>query len=88
MASEKLTEHFTLEEMTRTKSKADNTPSAEQVKNLKRLCWWLEMLRGRWNRKYGDGNEPIVVNSGYRSAKVNKGGRWRGQQQSSDWVRR
>ena len=72
MASEKLTEHFTLEEMTRTKSKADNTPSAEQVKNLKRLCWWLEMLRSRWNRKYGDGDDPIVVNSGYRSAEVNK----------------
>jgi hypothetical protein len=72
MAKEQLTEHFTLEEMTKTKSKADNTPSAEQVKNLKRVCWWLEMLRSRWNRKYGEGDDPIVVNSGYRSAEVNK----------------
>lgn len=72
MANEKLTEHFTLEEMTKTKSKADNTPSAEQVKNLKRMCRWLEMLREKWNRKYGEGDDPVVVNSGYRSAEVNK----------------
>ena len=74
MAKENLTEHFTLEEMTRTKSKADNTPSAEQVKNLKKLCWWLEMLRGSEQR--------ISV------GRSQQGGRWRGQQQSSDWVRR
>jgi hypothetical protein len=72
MAKEQLTEHFTLEEMTKTGSKADNTPSAEQVDNLLRVCLWLEMLRDQWNRKYGDGDDPIIVNSGFRSAAVNK----------------
>ena len=72
MAKEQLTEHFTLEEMTKTESKADNTPSAEQVDNLLRVCLWLEMLRDQWNRKYGDGDDPIIVNSGFRSAAVNK----------------
>ena len=72
MTNEKLTEHFTLEEMTKTGSKADNTPSAEQVDNLLRVCLWLEMLRDQWNRKYGAGDDPIIVNSGFRSAAVNK----------------
>ena len=72
MAKEQLTEHFTLEEMTKTGSKADNTPSAEQVDNLLRVCLWLEMLRDQWNRKYGDCDDPIIVNSGFRSAAVNK----------------
>ena len=72
MAKEQLTEHFTLEEMTKTGSKADNTPSAEQVDNLLRVCLWLEMLRDQWNRKYGDGDDPIIVNSGFRAAAVNK----------------
>ena len=41
-------------------------------KNLKRLCGWLEMLRDEWNRRYGEGNDPIIINSGYRSETVNK----------------
>jgi len=50
----KLTEHFTLEEMTRTKVKGiDNTPDGKAVDNLKRLCRWLEMLRGEYNKRYG-----------------------------------
>ena len=37
-----LTEHFTLAEMTRTSVKGvDNTPTAEAVENLKRVCRWL-----------------------------------------------
>ena len=72
MAIEELTEHFTLEEMTKTRSKADNTPSAEHVDNLLRVCLWLEMLRDQWNQRYGDGDDPIIINSGYRSAAVNK----------------
>ena len=50
----KLTTHFTLEEMTRTKVKGiDNTPDGKAVDNLKRLCRWLEMLREEYNKRYG-----------------------------------
>ena len=42
------------------------------MENLKRLCRWLERLRKRWNDKYGDGDDPIIINSGFRSAAVNK----------------
>ncbi len=69
----KLTKHFSLEELTRTKVKGlDNTPNGEAVDNLKRLCGWLEMLRDTWNQRYGEGDDPIIINSGYRSAAVNK----------------
>lgn len=69
----KLTEHFTLEEMTKTSVKdVDNTPNGEQIENLKRLCRWLEMLRETWNSRYGDGDDPIVISSGFRSQAVNK----------------
>jgi hypothetical protein len=30
------------------------------------------MLRDEWNKRYGDGDDPIIINSGYRSAQVNK----------------
>ena len=43
-----------------------------QVGNLKRLCGWLEMLRSEWNNIYGEGNDPIIINSGFRSPEVNK----------------
>ena len=33
---------------------------------------WLEQLRRRWNNLYGEGNDPIIINSGYRSEAVNK----------------
>ena len=70
----KLSEHFTLGEMTKTKVKtADgNIPSHVHIENLKRLCGWLEMLRSEWNKRYGEGDDPIVINSGYRSEAVNK----------------
>ena len=63
----RLSEHFTLGEMTKTSAKGlDNTPSHAAVMNLKNLCEnWLENLRSR----YGS---PIVINSGYRSEAVNK----------------
>ena len=61
-------------------------PNEAQVENLKRLCGWLEMLRSEYNRRYGglstdpslsregsrDQEEPIIINSGYRSEAVNK----------------
>jgi hypothetical protein len=33
---------------------------------------WLEVLRKRYNEKYGVGEEPIRINSGYRSPQLNK----------------
>ena len=72
--TEKLTEHFTLGEMTKTsyKTKYGNIPSHVAIENLKRVCSWLEMLRDVWNERYGEGNDPIIINSGYRSWEVNK----------------
>ena len=70
----RLSEHFTLGEMCKTSAKtADgNIPSHVHIENLRRLCGWLEMLRDEWNRRYGEGDDPIIINSGYRSEAVNK----------------
>jgi uncharacterized protein YcbK (DUF882 family) len=84
----RLSPHFTLGELTKTNAKtADgNIPSHVHIENLKRLCGWLEMLRSEYNRRYGglspdpslsregsrDQEEPIIINSGYRSEAVNK----------------
>ena len=70
----RLSPHFTLGEMTKTsyKTKDGNIPSHVAIENLKRLCGWLEMLREVWNERYGEGNDPIIINSGYRSWEVNK----------------
>ena len=70
----RLSPHFTLGELCKTSAKtADgNIPSHVHVENLRRLCGWLEMLRDEWNRRYGEGNDPIIINSGYRSEAVNK----------------
>ena len=72
--SMKLTEHFSLGEMTKTKHKTEdgNIPSRVAIENLKRLCGWLEMLRSEWNKRYGEGDDPIIINSAYRSWEVNK----------------
>ena len=80
MDSEKLmnlSEHMTLAELCKTNTGIENVPNEAQVENLKRLCRWLERLRRRWNDLYADiGNggmeEPLIVNSGYRSPAVNK----------------
>ena len=65
--SMKLSPHFTLGELTKTKhvTPDGNIPSHVVIENLKRLCPWLEELRRRYN-------EPIIINSGYRSPAVNK----------------
>ena len=63
--SSKLSEHFSLRELTKTNTGIDNVPNEEQVNNLKRVCQWLERLRSKRN-------EPIIINSGYRSPQVNK----------------
>ena len=81
---ERLTQHFTLGELTKTNvmTAEGNSPSAVQKANLKRLCGWLEQLRLRYNQRYvlqvGDDYEtsadvePLIINSAYRSAAVNK----------------
>ena len=70
----KLSEHFSLGEFTRSGSHPEvyNIPSHEAIANLKRLCGWLEELRKRYNAKYGVGEEPIRINSGYRSPQLNR----------------
>ena len=70
----RLSQYFTLGELCKTSVKtADgNIPSHVHIENLKRLTKWLEMLRDEWNRRYGEGDEPIIINSGYRSPAVNK----------------
>ncbi len=68
----KLSEHFTLGEMTRTKTRIENVPNEGQVENLKWLCRWLEMLRSEWNKRYGDGDDPIIITSGFRCKEVNE----------------
>ena len=70
----KLSPHFTLGEFTKSNSHPEvyNIPSHEAIANLKRLCAWLEVLRERYNSKYGVGEEPIRINSGYRSPQLNR----------------
>ena len=70
----KLSPHFTLGELTKTSYHTldGNIPSRVAIENLKRICGWLEILRERYNMRYGDGGEvPIVISSGYRSEEVN-----------------
>ena len=76
----RLSQHFTLGELTKTNAKIKNVPNEAQVENLKRLCGWLEELRRRSltpnPSPKGEGSEykevPIIINSGYRSPQVNK----------------
>ena len=83
--SMKLSPHFTLGELTKTKHKTKdgNIPSHVAIENLKRICVnWLEDLRYSYNTLYclnpGEDYETskdvegIVINSGYRSPAVNK----------------
>ena len=74
--SMKLSEHFTLGELTKTSYHTldGNIPSRVAIENLKRICeGWLEDLRYSYNRLYGDeGHDiPIIINSGFRSEEVN-----------------
>ena len=57
----RLSEHFTLAELCKTSyHTADgNIPNRVAIENLKNLCEnWLEDLRERYNRKYGDSVSP------------------------------
>ena len=81
----KLSEHFTLGELTKTsyKTEDENIPSRVVIENLKNLCEnWLEDLRYSYNILYKSTvaepaeaqgpSEGIIINSGYRSPEVNK----------------
>jgi hypothetical protein len=62
-----LTEHFTLEELTRTDHRQfDNTPNDAEIANLVRLAEFLEKV------KEVLGGKPIIVNSAFRSAEINR----------------
>ena len=80
----KLSEHFTLGELCKTKHVTEdgNIPSRVAIENLKRICEnWLEDLRYSYNTLYclepgedyetSKNVEPIIINSGYRSPAVN-----------------
>ena len=56
----KLSPHFTLGELTKTSYHTldGNIPSRVAIENLKRVCGWLEILRERYNMRYGDGFSP------------------------------
>ncbi len=82
--SMKLSEHFSLGELTKTKhvTPDGNIPSHVVIENLKRICEnWLEDLRYSYNTLYclqpgedyetSKNVEPIIINSGYRSPAVN-----------------
>ena len=60
----KLSEHFTLRELTKTKTGISNVPNEEQVENLKR--------NGNEEMRNEVGEYPIIINSGFRSPAVNK----------------
>ena len=73
----KLSEHFTLGELTKTSYDTldKNIPSRVAIENLKRICeGWLEDLRYSYNALYGEGGAeiPIIISSGYRSEEVNR----------------
>jgi len=62
----KLTEHFTLEELTHTDHREfDNIPNEAEAANLERLALMLEHV------KEVLGGKPIIVNSAFRSKPVN-----------------
>ena len=64
----KLTEHFTLEELTYSdlakRHSLNNNPDKHIISNLTRLAELLEDVRDLFNK-------PIIINSGYRSVAVN-----------------
>ena len=67
----RLSEHFTLGELTKTSFKDGNIPSRVAIENLRNLCEnWLEDLRYSYNTLYHKGG--VIINSGYRSPEVNR----------------
>lgn len=61
-----LTPHFSLAELTVTKTKIDNTPPKDVVEVLRTTAFYMEKVREIL------GNVAITINSGYRSPDVNR----------------
>ena len=61
-----LTPHFSLAELTVTKTNLDNTPSKEVIEVLRTTAFYMEKVREIL------GNVAITINSGYRSPDVNR----------------
>jgi zinc D-Ala-D-Ala carboxypeptidase len=66
----KLTPHFTLDEMVKSQTALrlglDNTPDPDEMESLLALCEnVLEPVRIHWAK-------PVVINSGFRSLRVNR----------------
>jgi uncharacterized protein YcbK (DUF882 family) len=81
--SRHLSEHFLLEELTKTsfKTEDNNEPPLEAISNMIDLCEnWLEPLRERYNRQYvlapdedydtSKRVKGIIINQGFRSYQV------------------
>ena len=69
----KLSDHFTLGEMTKSSSHPEvyNIPSHEAIANLKWVCEWLEVLRKRYNERYNAchlEHHPSVMSSGVETS--------------------
>lgn len=61
-----LSPHFTYDELTHTDHREfDNTPNDQELANLTRLAAFLEQVKATL------GGKPIMVNSAFRSKKVN-----------------
>lgn len=69
MVEKRLTDHFTLREMTRsataTRLGLDNTPPGDLLLCLREVAHTLEDIREHFGK-------PVIVTSGYRSPAVNK----------------
>ena len=65
----RLTDHFTLQELTRSQTAErngwNNQPSSTSLTNLKETAWRMEAVRAVLNT-------PVYVSSGYRSPKLNQ----------------
>jgi len=59
-----LTEHFSLAELTATRTGIANTPTGAEVAKLVKVAAMLEVIRAHYGR-------PIAVHSGFRSEAVN-----------------
>ena len=79
----RLSQHYTLGEMTKTGTGIPNIPSRVSIENLRNLCEnWLEEMRYDYNTLYclkpgedyetSQSVEPVIITSGFRSEDVNR----------------
>jgi uncharacterized protein YcbK (DUF882 family) len=79
----RLSQHYTLGEMTKTGTGIPNIPSRVSIENLRNICEnWLEEMRYDYNTLYclkpgedyetSKNVEPVIITSGFRSEDVNR----------------